>query len=471
MSVIFQRGVPSPAEYLRQIAVTKDSFGIHYVRWPYDPAVSVGGAYTSINPSRWQSELDGAIGWIRSFDPNMLGRYQGGSFVQVGTSSEGSPKPYGRIEGGTWYKGMLLSDGQYDFSKAILLRDSAQAKGLKVLMNIGQQGAYYDTVNNRYIEYPLPTGEYWTLNPTGYQTRFRDWFDAFLGAVGDGIHAIEVENEPYYWVRRDDVVGPGHGTRLAILTRIMKQLIQRRGLSILVCSPPFQGGEYNQVTAFLGTSAAGIAIDGVDGTGTTGKDWIDVFAHHNYGNFSDRGGGGSTTTMDAAGVNDPNADGAYPNNTTFADMYTKASSVRSAARAGGWTGPLWNTEYNCTGVLDDTLWYPRKMTSAGFRRVFAQLLVGSIVGGYDKHFIYAADHPTLGLYDNVGTPPAGEPADWYFKASNNTSRGATQLAAAMRDVMGLFVGGRTNANPFYSVSGNIPRVSSTSTSGQFNPLA
>lgn len=470
MSVILLRGVPSASEYLRETPVTKDSFGITYVRWPYDPATSSDGSLTSINPSRWQTELDGAIGWIRSFDPNVYGRYIGGTFVQVGTSSEGSPKPYGRIEGGRWWNGMLQRDGRYDFTQALLLRDRARDKGLKVLMQIGPQGAYFDSVNNRYIEYPLPTGEFWTLNPTGFQQRFRDWFDAFLGAVGTGIHAVEVANEPAQWVRRNTVVGTGHTEQLAVLCRIMKQLIQRRRLPMLVCSPPMQGGETGEITAFLGASAAGIAIDGVDGTGTTGKDWIDVLAHHNYGNFADRGGGGSTTAIDAAGINDVAADAAYPNNTTFADMYAKAVAVRTAGRVGGWTGPMWNTEYHCTGIVSESLWYPRKMTSAGFRRVFAQMLAASIIGGYDKHWVYAADHPTLGFYDDVGTPPAGEPSTWYFKSPDNTARGATQLAAAMRDVMGLFVGGRTNGNPFRSTSGGVPLVSSSATAGQFQAL-
>jgi len=65
------------------------------------------------------------------------------------------------------------------------------------------------------------------------------------------------------------------------------------------------------------------------------------------------------------------------------------------------------------------------------RRIFFQTLAASFAAGYEKCFIYAADHPTLGFYDNTGTPPPGEPADWYFKAPNNTARGATALAQAI----------------------------------------
>lgn len=462
------RWVPDPATRLFTGTLTRDNFGIHYVRWPYDPAVSVGGGFTSTNPSRYQAELGNAVGWMRAFDPNIFGRYIGGSFTQDGTSSEGTPHPYGRMTGGTWYQGMLKSDGTYDFSKLGVVLDVAQAKGLKTLVTIGAQGAYWDGTN--YIEYPLPTGEYASQNWAGYQARIWAFLNAMFDYAGNRIGAIEMANEPGKLVRLNTVVGAGHTEQLTVMCRLAKLAINARGLSTLVLSPPFQGGETGEITSFCTASASGISVNGNDGTGTTGKDWIDVGAHHNYGNFSDRAAGGSTTAMDAAGVNDPVADTAYPNNTTFTDMLAKARAVRAAFNVGGFRGPIWNTEFNVTGSVSNGAWYPRKMTQSGQARIFQQALVASFAGGYDKCFIYALDHPTLGTYDDVGTPPAGEPADWYFKAPDNTARGAAALAQAIAAMTGgELVLGTTgaSANPFLTVSAAQLKVSSSSSGGVF----
>ncbi|QOR55231.1 MAG: hypothetical protein SHS37scaffold296_1 [Burkholderiales phage 68_11] len=462
------RTAPSPAEYMFRGTLTRDNFGIHYVRWPYDPALSVGGAFTSANPSRYKTELGSAIGWMRTFDPNIFGRYQGGAFVKVGDSAEGTSHPYGRMEGGAWYQGMLRSDGTYDFSKLDVVLAAAEAQNLKVVMTIGAQGAYWDGTN--YIEYCLPTGEFASLDWAGYQARVLAFLGALFDHAGGRIAAIELANEPGKLVRLNTVVGVGHTEQLAVLCRLAKQAIRSRGLSTLVLSPPFQGGETGEITAFLTASAAGISTYGSDGTGTLGRDWIDVIAHHNYGNFSDRAAGGSTTAMDAAAVNDTAADAAYPNNTSFADMLAKARAVRSAAAVGGFSGPMWNTEFNVTGSVSTGAWYPRKMTQAGMARIYQQALVASFAGGYDKCFLYAADHPTLGLYDDTGTPPGGEPADWYFKAPDNTARGATALAQAIAAMTGgeLVLGTTgSSANPFVTVSAAQLKVSSSASGGVF----
>lgn len=468
VSFTLARTAPTPSEYLFKGTLTKDNFGIHYVRWPYDPAVSGDGSFTSTNPSRYQSELGGAAGWIRTFDPNISGRYIGGSFTQDSTSTEGTPHPVGRMTGGTWYQGMLKSDGTYDFSKLDLMLAAVEAKGLKVLMSIGAQGAYWDGTN--YIEYPLPTGEYWSQSPVAYQQRMLAFLIAFFDHVGNRVHAIELDNEPGKWVRRNAVGYSGFTEQLAILRRLAKLVIQQRGLSTLVLSPPFQGGETGEITSFLGASAAGISFNGNDGTGTTGKDWIDVGAHHNYGNFSDRAAGGSTTSMDAAGVNDPAADAAYPNNTSFTDKVAKARAVRAAFNAGGFRGPMWDTESHVTGVVSTNLWTPRKMTQSGMQRIFQQALVAYFAGGYEKAFIYALDHPSLGTYDDVGTPPVGEPSDWYFKAPDNTARGATAMAQAIAAMTGgqLNLGTTSaSANPFLTVGAAPLKVSSSASGGVF----
>lgn len=462
------RTAPSPSEYLCRATLSRENFGVHYVRWPYDPAVSVGGGFTSVNPSRYQTELGNSAGWIRTFDPNIYGRYIGGSFTQDGTSSEGSPHPYGRMTGGIWYQGMLRSDGTYDFSKLDLVLAAAEAMDLKLVMSIGAQGAYWD--GNNYLEYCLPTGEYASQDWAAYQARVWDFLNALFDHAGNRIPAVELANEPGKLNRLNAVVGPGHTEQLAVLCRLAKLAIRARGLSTLVLSPPYQGGETGEITAFLTASAAGIAANGNDGTGTLGRDWIDVLAHHNYGNFSDRAAGGSTTAMDAAGINDVAADAAYPNNTSFTDMLAKARAVRSAALVGGFSGPMWNTEFNVTGSVSTAAWYPRKMTQPGMARIFQQALVASFAGGYDKCFLYALDHPTLGLYDDVGTVPAGETSDWYFKAPDNTARGATALAQAIAAMTGgELVLGTTGAgaNPFLTVGAAPLKVSSSSSGGLF----
>lgn len=454
------RAIPGYAEFLRSgLALTPANFGIKYVRWPYDPAVSAGGGLTSSVPSRWQSELDGRIGWIRAFDPSLHGRYVGGAFVQVGMTAEASSVPYGRMEGGTWYQGMLRADGSYDWSKLDLLLASARAKGCRVLMSIGAQGEYYDGA--RHTEYPLPTGEYRSLDPDAYYARWIKFLDALLDRGGDRIAGIEVANEPGKLVRRNTVIGPGWTESLSIKCRILKQLVRAKRLQTLVVSPPFQGGEYGEVKAFLTASAAGPALYGVDGTGTVGRDWIDVCAHHLYGNFADRAAGGSTAALDAAGFNDVAADAAYPANTTFADILAKAAGVRSNAIAGGWRGPLWNTEFNCTGSVGTSAWCPRKLTQSGFERVIMQAMIGSFLGGFDLAVWYAADHPALGLFDNTGSVPVGEPADWHFKAPDNTARGAAALASVIGILTaGEFAGGRTDGYPWFA-AGARPRVSKT----------
>jgi hypothetical protein len=421
--------LPGPAEYLSRLKLTRDNFGIHYVRWPYDPAVSANGSFTSNNPSRWQTELGNSVGWFRAFDPNLFGRYVGGAFVKVGTTNEPTPYPYGRMEGGKWYQGMLRTDGSYDFSKLDLVLNACAAKDLKLLLSIGAQGAYWD--GNKYLEYALPTGEFASQDWDAYQTRMVKFLGALFDHAGKRIAAIELANEPGRLVQLNSAVGPGHTERLAVMCRLAKQQILARGLPTLVLSPPFQGGETKEITAFLTASAEGVAVGGKNGAGTRGRDWIDVLAHHNYGNFSDRGAGRETAALDAAGINDPAADAAYPSNTTFADLLGKGRSVASAANAGGWSGKRWNTECNVTGVVGNSRWHPRKMTQAGMKRVFFQTLASSFASGYEKCFLYAADHPTLGFYDNTGTPPPGEPRDWYFKAPDNTARGAAALAQAI----------------------------------------
>lgn len=446
----------NPAEYLARLRLTRDNFGIQYVRWPYDPAVSSNGSFTSKNPSRWQTELGDSVGWFRAFDPNLFGRYVGGAFVKVGTTAERTPYPYGRMEGGKWFQGMLRADGSYDFSKLDLVLDSCAAKNLKVLLSIGAQGAYWD--GTKYLEYALPTGEFASLNWDAYQARVLKFLGALFDHAGKRIAAIELANEPGRLVQLNSAVGPGHTERLAVLCRLAKQQVAARSLPTLVLSPPFQGGETNEVTAFLNASAAGIAVGGKDGAGTKGRDWIDVLAHHNYGNFSDRAAGGATAALDAAGINDPAADAAYPTNTAFADMLGKGRSIAAAASAGGWTGKRWNTECNVTGVVGNSRWHPRKMTQGGMKRIYFQTLVSSFASGYEKCFLYAADHPTLGFYDNTGTPPAGEPADWYFKAPDNTARGAAALAQAIAaltagEMVGAAAGGHdmarlVDASPF-----------------------
>jgi hypothetical protein len=414
------------AESLARLNLSRDNFGIHYVRWPYDPAVRPDGKFASNNPSRWQTEIGDSVGWFRAFDPNIFGRYIGGSFVQVGMTNENPSSPYGRIEGGKWFQGLLRGDGSYDFSKLDLVLNACEAKNLKVLMSIGAQGAYWD--GGKYVEHALPTGEFASLNWEAYQTRLLKFLGALFDHAGKRIAAIELANEPGRLVRLDTAVGPGHTQRLAVMCRLAKQQIAARGLSTLVLSPPFQGGEGKEVTAFLTASAAGIAVSGKDGAGTKGRDWIDVLAHHNYGNFSDRAAGKSAARLDAARINDSAADDAYPANTAFADMLSKGRNIAAAASAGGWSGRRWNTECNVTGVVSRSGWHPRKMTQAGMKRLYFQTLLASFASGYEKCFLYAADHPTLGFYDETGTPPPGEPSDWYFKAPDNTARGAAALA-------------------------------------------
>lgn len=417
------------AALLAGLKLDRDDFGIQYLRWPYDPAVRTDGGFASTNPSRWQAELGSSVGWFRTFDPNIFGRYVGGAFEKLGTTTESDSAPYGRMQGGKWYQGMLRADGSYDFKKLDLVLDACAAKNLKVLLSIGVQGAYWD--GNRYLEYPLPTGEYASTDWEGYQNRVSKFLGALFDHAGKRIAAIELANEPGRLVRLNAALGRGRAEQLAVLCRLAKQHIRARGLATLVLSPPFQGGETREVTAFLTSPATGIGVDGKTGAGTLGRDWIDVLAHHNYGSFNERGGGGATASLDAAQDNDPAADRAYPANTAFADMFTKGRSLASAAAAGGWTGKRWNTECNVTGVVGTSRWHPRKMTQEGMRRIFFQTLASSFASGYEKCFVYAADHPTLGFYDNTGTPPAGEPANWYFKAPDNTARGAAALAQAI----------------------------------------
>lgn len=428
-SVAAQTGM-NVIEQVARLGLTRDNFGIHYVRWPYDPALRSDGSFASKNASRWQTELGDAIGWFRAFDPNLFGRYIGGAFVQTGSTTEIPSRPYGRIEGGEWHQGMLRPDGTHDFSKLDLLLSACEGKQLKVLLSIGAQGAYWD--GSKYLEYALPTGEYASKDWEAYQRRMLDFLGALFDHAGKRIGAIELANEPGRLVQLDAVSGPGHAQRLAVLCRLAKQQVTARGLSVLVLSPPFQGGEAKEVAAFLTASAAGIAVNGKDGSGSKGRDWIDVLAHHNYGNFGDRAGGGPTARLDAARVNDPAADDAYPGTTAFADMLAKGRRIAAAASAAGWSGPRWNTECNVTGIIGNSGWHPRKMTAAGLRRIFFQTLLASFAAGYEKCFLYAADHPTLGFYDDTGTPPPGEPADWYFKAPDNTARGATALVQAIK---------------------------------------
>lgn len=461
------RWVPDPAKRLFTGVLTPDNFGIHLVRWPFDPALLAGGALASANPSRFPTELANSVAWFRAFDPNLFGRYQGGAFVQDTMSAEGTPYPVGRMVGGAWYQGMLRSDGTYDFSKLDQLLTACEARNLKVLLSIGAQGAYWD--GTKYLEYPLPTGEFASTDWAAYQARLLDFLWALLSRYGRRIAALELANEPGRLVRLNTVVGAGHTEQLTVAVRFAKQIVRALGLQTLVLSPPFQGGEYGEVTSFLTTSAQGLAVFGDDGTGTKGRDWIDVVAHHGYGNFSDRAGGGSAAALDASGVNTPEAGGAYPGNTSFVDMIAKANGVAAACAIGGWYGPRWNTECNVTGVVGTGGWFPRKAPEADMQRMLMQMFVASFAGGYEKCFPYAADHPTLGFYDdNVGTIPAGEPADWWFKAPDNTARGARAMANAIAALTGgQLVLGTTGANPFMTVNAARVMVSTSSSGGVF----
>lgn len=457
------RGVAAGEVRVRRV-LTPDNFGIHYIRWPYDPSMT-GANFNSPYPTRWQSELDGRVGWIRTFDPNLCGRYSGGAFTEDGTASDGHP--YGRITGGAWYGGMLKSDGSYDWTKLDLVIGAAKLKGVKVLMNLGT-GPYREHAGTRYIEYPLPTGEYWTINKVAWQARWIAFFDALLARAGNDIHAVELHNEPDYWIDRDKFVTPGqHAIQFAILCRLAKQLIAARGLSIQVLSRPFRETKEAFMRAFLDTSAVGESLFGLDGSGTTGRNWIDAVAHHNYGAYDKRADGGDTTAMDTAPPLDPACDAAFPGLVAFSDLHGKGISAIAAARASGWTGPVWNTEFHISGsnVTTGSAWWPRKYSATGYNRAMRIMILASVLAGYDKTMVYAADAHPLGFYDDNGTPPE---AGQFAKSPDGTSRGAAAMAATLDEVIGAFAGGITaSGEPFFSRNNGLNRIATAASNGLF----
>lgn len=457
----------SPLFLQRQLPLSKNNFGIHMVRWPYDPALNAGGARTSVNASRWPKEYDGSVGYFRAFDPNMCGRLQNSSFVQVGMTQEGSPVPYGRLEGGTWYDGILRSDGSIYLDDLEFLIKSCEAKGVKVILTIMGALPYYDFTNNRYTETPLPTGEFWSLDPDGYSKRQAQVAWAVLSRFGNRIAGIEVANEPGRDVRLDIVVpGSTQVRKHAVTARIWYDTKKKLGLTTEILSPPFQGGEVTEVATFLNASCAGITVLGSSGEGRTGKDVIDAVCHHLYGNFSNRAV--DTTIVDGAAYNSPEADQAYPGIITFTDIYAKGVNVVLAARGAGWKGKFYDTEFNLTGAVGTNLWTPQKMTTAGWQRCAYLLYCASVLSGFSLHILYAHDHPALGTFDNTGTVPAGEPATWYFKAPDNTATRAAAVASVIQAVIGTFAGGTlTNGDPFISLNGDVILTANNGTNGVF----
>lgn len=505
------RNIPAPAAISARRELSKDDFGIHYIRWPYDPSVNPAkpGFFYSNNPSRWHTEYDGRIGWVRAFDPNIHGRIFEGIFTSAGLTANIGSRPnsqYGKKTGQKFYTGMLRPDGSYDFSKLQLLLGSARAKGVRVLLNLSLNSMTYveakDGQAGMFVEQGLSTGEFLSANSTAYYVRIKNFLGALLDVAsvyGDTLGALEVANEAGpdyfaatnipisyfdsqdYFASNASTYSTGFINNLAVLCRFAKDLVAEKGLAILVCSPPFQGGEASLAAAFLNASAQHPVTVGNrgDGAGKTGKDYIDVLAHHNYGSFSRRGGPGAPpdsktvdkTLLDKAGYGNPAADAAYPNNTIIGDLTLTGNRVKWAVARVGWTGPVWNTEFNMTGSTDKNTWGPANMTAVGTERCYRQMLLASIAAGYDKCFIYAADHASLGSYAHVGQIPAGEYADAWFKDLQQAAPNSAVIAAVIDE----FIGGETcvfgltgvNAHPFYCVGTGRLKIASPETDGFF----
>ena len=505
------RTIPAPSAIAVSRPLSKDNFGIHYIRWPYDPSVNPAkpGYFNSPNPSRWHAEYDGRMGWVRAFDPNPHGRIFDGDFMAAGVTASAGSRPasqYGRITNQNFYTGMLRPDGTHDFSKLHLLFDSARAKGVRVLLNMNLNSMTYveskEGQAGRFVEQGLSTGEFLSTNSTAYYTRIKTLLSGVLDIAamyGNTLGALEMANEASpdyfastnipnsYFAAQDYYASPaatyagGFLSNLAVLCRLARDLTAEKGLNVLVCSPPFQGGESALAAAFLGASASHPVTVGNrgDGAGKTGKDYIDVLAHHNYGSFSRRGGPGAPpdnktinmTLLDQAGYGNPGSDVAYPNNTIFGDLSLTGSRVKLAAAKAGWSGPVWNTEFNMTGSTDSSSWGPANMTAAGTERCYRQMLVASLAAGYDKCFIYAADHASLGTYAHAGQIPAGEYPDAWFKDLQQPAPNSAVIASVIDELTGgdTCVVGLTGIHgyPFYCAGDAGLKIASPESDGIF----
>lgn len=365
--------------------LTKDDFGIHYIRWPYDP--------NPINPQGvavfWPDTQ--AAGIARCFDPNWHGRWD--------SSSQ------------RWFGGTMRPDGTFDFSMIDNVLSQYAAKGFKIVLNLGALTYSALTADNN------GTG----LNMFGHdpsspqgQTDFLNYLNGLLPHISGKVYAYEPYGEPS-GIMNSTATG-GLGWSLAKLSNVVAQyqriaflLVKKYDPTATVVSTPYQGGEGVLAGQMFAADASGIAIDGSTGAGTVGAQYFDVIGHHFYGALANQ-------NWDRSGID-------YNGSIITRTMLTYAGQLNWAIALNNLQSkPVWNTEFHASG---SSLYRFQGQSRSYSDRVLRQLLFGSIACGFTKHLIYAADHSNLGLWD--GSSPTNQ--------FNATSATAANVFASIINVL------------------------------------
>lgn len=192
------------------------------------------------------------------------------------------------------------------------------------------------------------------------------------------LDAVECANEPPS-LNESSAIG------LARLSKVFhEQFKTLYSRDIIVCSPAFQGGQWNDFYLWLTAK-----IEDSNGTKTLGEKYMDVIAWHPYGTLD-------TMQMATAGNHQLATDIAM---TAMAGI-RRAMEPRLKIDSGSvWYSkpmpPIWATEFNVSGTTQTS-------TDSGFRfqrlnpnqklAAIRYLLLCAFAAGFDKAFLYGVDH-------------------------------------------------------------------------------
>jgi hypothetical protein len=192
------------------------------------------------------------------------------------------------------------------------------------------------------------------------------------------LDAIECANEPPN-LNENSAIG------LARLSQVFyRQFKTLYSSDITVCSPAFQGGQWNNF--YLWLTAELVDSNGIK---TLGEKYMDVIAWHPYGTLD-------TMQMVTAGNHQLASDIAM---TAMAGIRRAMEPRLKINSASVWYGkpmpPIWATEFNVSGTTQTS-------TDSGFRfqrlnsnqklAAIRYLVLCAFAAGFDKAFLYAVDH-------------------------------------------------------------------------------
>ncbi|HET9645348.1 MAG TPA: hypothetical protein VFP68_18790, partial [Burkholderiaceae bacterium] len=326
---------------LTNVQKTSDDIGVHWTRRFFNPVTG--------QPDNTGSAGLEKAGWARLFYP---------SLDQICSGPNGQLNP-------NVVDNFLSNLKQYhDEGRKVLFNFNAYRLDRSVASAIHQPSGYaYDSAE--------------------YLTWVRDRLAELIPKIPKGhLQAIECANEP----------PPDNDMQwLAGLSRVFYvQFKKLYSPDVVVCSPAFQGGSWQQFYKWLTANADQVAVqDQPKNDGSLGERWMDVIAWHPYGTLD---------KMSLAMVQDHRlasdiAMGAMAGIRMAMEPRLQISST--SVWAGKPMPPIWATEFNISGVTDtltDDDFRFQLLSQAQRASALRYLLLCAFAAGFDKAFVYAVDH-------------------------------------------------------------------------------